>query len=785
MASLISPLQKRSRPGEPVRRDTGRLRSSLVPSHIRKLWQEQQHPRDNAGKFGSGGASTATHDAASAKLASTTAGSDKAASLGSKSWAACQQSFAWVKGKEHQVAGYLKGKAEGGLQKLSPRGQAIALGTLRAATIGLKATFVTYTAGQAFCEQIAKAKGLSNEQAQALRGAVTGWDVAMYKPVSIALAASGAGSAALPVSFIPIGSAAYIAHSVATNPRAVLKAATSTIMATAKRLGIELHDAAGHMDALSMVKRLGIGEDASRDALEALADGLLAAGDRYDEYAALIAAGRDLTGDLGQAVELADAAMQEGGTVTKSFKEEDHPRADDGKFGVGGTAKPRHGEQASRLAEAGRKLKESMAAHKAERHAAFDALKEQAHAASDKANEHAEAANKSGYQLAWNSDNADEEPFTELETALSEYDPDAATTDRLYQIRGILDYVKQCQEIDQPVASQPAGDDGISPEDKAANKQHLQAVADGAKAALGELRAYIRHRKEMAAIKRGEAKGLRGTIGKRLQPVRKSEFHEADHPRADDGKFGVGGTATPGKPSDDPSKEASRKLEQSRATPVDNPPQAATIGVPGASETSGGSGAGNMETHEMTRKEYAAYLTEHKEDTRQRYLANAKADLAQAESLAERGDKDAPRRVAMFKQKIAEYSEPAKITAADVHKARLEDIKTAIEDGEEIPAHVKADYPHLFGDLKPISNKAGKVEVEDGKAQIKPVLDDAMRSKGHTRIISVGGPSTTSTGSPAVKMTTNKGDVNVGLDTRPELALLVKRRDEINDTLGV
>ena len=102
------------------------------------------------------------------------------------------------------------------------------------------------------------------------------------------------------------------------------------------------------------------------------------------------------------------------------------------------------------------------------------------------------------------------------------------------------------------------------------------------------------------------------------------------------------------------------------------------------------------ETWEMTREEYAEYYRAHREMERLSYLGRHQADLAQAKSLLERGDKDAPRRVAMFQGEVERYSTMKSITAAEIEAARIEDIGTAIEDGEAIPEHIQADYPQLF-----------------------------------------------------------------------------------------
>jgi hypothetical protein len=56
------------------------------------------------------------------------------------------------------------------------------------------------------------------------------------KAVPLALGAVGLGAAALPGSFVPAGSAAYLAYSTARRPLAVLRAARNVVKGMAETL---------------------------------------------------------------------------------------------------------------------------------------------------------------------------------------------------------------------------------------------------------------------------------------------------------------------------------------------------------------------------------------------------------------------------------------------------------------------------------------------------------------------------------------------------------------------
>jgi hypothetical protein len=255
-------------------------------------------------------------------------------------------------------------------------------------------------------------------------------------------------------------------------------------------------------------------------------------------------------------------------------------------------APPKHGERATSLAaktaELNAKkeaLKQAIAEHKAAmaehhegRHAAFGEVKEQADAAAEKAGEHEEAITAAMGQVAWNSDDDNEQRFNDLDSAWGDYDASAPPRERFEQLQKVEAEAKGCLTVKQKVASAatPGGiakakalrkeaaddqkakdaiqdeydavekagdqastdswakahneqfsalrqaireaneeadllenpDDGITPAQLAENKQHLQTIIANARAAREQLRVYVKHRKEMRAIKGNEGISL-------------------------------------------------------------------------------------------------------------------------------------------------------------------------------------------------------------------------------------------------------------------------------------
>jgi hypothetical protein len=197
-------------------------------------------------------------------------------------------------------------------------------------------------------------------------------------------------------------------------------------------------------------------------------------------------------------------------------------------------AAPKHGERATSLAAKHAELKAAMEAHKQERHAAFNDLKDAAQAASEKADEHFEVIRQSSYQIAWNSDNENEQSFTDLEEAIHDYDEGGTPGEQNEQLKKIEATAKECQVVKQQMESEPGKEDGVNAQNVVANQKHFQEIIANAIAAREQLRAYVKHRKEMRAIKNGEAISLDDGA-----PISLSGLFDPDlHPHAPKGKHG-------------------------------------------------------------------------------------------------------------------------------------------------------------------------------------------------------------------------------------------------------
>jgi hypothetical protein len=121
-------------------------------------------------------------------------------------------------------------------------------------------------------------------------------DMATAKPLVIGMSAIGLGGAAVPASFVPVGSMTYLAYSTATNPLATFRAARSVVRDAAAR--IRLH------------------KSQSMDLVWGLADRLEAGG---DQYLACVLAGLDVCGDLRLAMRAADDAVASQDSALKGY----------------------------------------------------------------------------------------------------------------------------------------------------------------------------------------------------------------------------------------------------------------------------------------------------------------------------------------------------------------------------------------------------------------------------------------------------------------------------------
>lgn len=192
---------------------------------------------------------------------------------------------------EHVVKDFLAAGVDEQIARL-PKNTGKAVSALWWATkLGAKAAFSTYLAGQNMAQDVAKLAGATPEQSLRLRAICTALDLVGAKAVPLTLASVGLGAVALPGSFIPIGSAAYLAYSTARRPLAVLRAAKSAIarLAAAPRVTEFAADTVGLQVLMERIK----GDDTGR-------------------YDALLCAALEHAETLEEAVALADEAAEEG-----------------------------------------------------------------------------------------------------------------------------------------------------------------------------------------------------------------------------------------------------------------------------------------------------------------------------------------------------------------------------------------------------------------------------------------------------------------------------------------
>jgi hypothetical protein len=195
---------------------------------------------------------------------------------------------------EHLLKEWGESRVGKAVAKLPPRLQKVVRGVWLGVRCGTKAAFATYTAGQQLAEEVAKAKGASPEQAARLRAVLSTVDVLTFKPVMLGLELAAGPVVAGTASFVPLGSATYLAYSTARDPLATLRGAAALVKRAAKRVGL--------------AKALE-GQDARPWAEEVLA--FLGAGDP-DRQLALLLAALDEMGDPGKALELARRASGAG-----------------------------------------------------------------------------------------------------------------------------------------------------------------------------------------------------------------------------------------------------------------------------------------------------------------------------------------------------------------------------------------------------------------------------------------------------------------------------------------
>ena len=193
---------------------------------------------------------------------------------------------------------------------------------------------------------------------------------------------------------------------------------------------------------------------------------------------------------------------------------------------------PKHGQRANEVAAKRKELQELQALHakvKAMRVDAFNSVKKDAIEANKKANEYAEK-NSLGYgNISWDTD--EDTPFNEMELAISDYEEDGSAVDRFNALKDIEAKAKECLSYDAKRTDKSFITDDLVKE----NKVNLQSIINNAREARTHLKEYVKHRKEMQAIKSGESMDVQesmhddGAVGDWAALLESMEAPEAVH----------------------------------------------------------------------------------------------------------------------------------------------------------------------------------------------------------------------------------------------------------------
>jgi hypothetical protein len=226
-----------------------------------------------------------------------------------------------VKHAEHVAKTYAEDRIADAVGRLPGKAQTAVKHAFALGKAGTKALFATWIAGQNAAERISRAKGSTVEQARKLRGLLSGIDIAVMKPIQIALGATGLGHAALPASFVPPATAAYLAYSTARHPLATVRAAGAAVLEASRGAYTKLKKwsnpaPTGPYSAFARnTETLGGVESYLADTLEHYG--------YSDWFVALLSASLDLTGDLASALGLAQKAANHFPEDTSSLREDD------------------------------------------------------------------------------------------------------------------------------------------------------------------------------------------------------------------------------------------------------------------------------------------------------------------------------------------------------------------------------------------------------------------------------------------------------------------------------
>lgn len=203
----------------------------------------------------------------------------------------------------------------------------------------------------------------------------------------------------------------------------------------------------------------------------------------------------------------------------------------DGKDDKDSKAKP-----ATRTA----RVKDALAQARQLRRQVFDEIKADARATQQRIEQLSDSVRKEGMnELAWDSEAEDHSPFTELEDAIHNVSFAETTSDRnqfVMEALGALDGAEEANKMLGDTATDPDEEDW--PQYQKDNAGKLAFMRQQLNAIKGEIRKYAKARKEMKAIRDGEATDYARAIGTQYA------FDEKDHPRGQPdnaGQFVKGG----------------------------------------------------------------------------------------------------------------------------------------------------------------------------------------------------------------------------------------------------
>jgi hypothetical protein len=277
-------------------------------------WDEAKHPRAKDGKFGHGSGSSKAMHGLRAKIAKFRQSPGKMKAIARAPLHAEHAVKTAAKAAIKTISDLWKDSGAGYNKSSRPLDpDSIAGKTVNGVKfvgkLAMKTAFLPWIAGEKAVEGVARAKGLSDEEAAKVRTLVTCYDAMNCKAIVLGCHAAGMRGLAAASVWFPTASMAYLAHATAKDFPAVQKAAAVGIRKAAESIG-RTHKRL--KEAMEFAADADMGLDArAREAVGALADAIKAhSGSDY--YYALLANAMDYADSAPQAVALADSVFNRG-----------------------------------------------------------------------------------------------------------------------------------------------------------------------------------------------------------------------------------------------------------------------------------------------------------------------------------------------------------------------------------------------------------------------------------------------------------------------------------------